>query len=208
MFLSDRDIIWAIQTRKLLVEPPPEKFDTSSFDLHLDNISEAKVWNIEKFKKDQGFVGVKRPELRIGEYNYGEFSTRYLAAPPNYDPADNDRRVGVRGDQVIVKPEGFLLWQTREKIGTPPENADFICFVEGKSTKARSGIVVHLTAPNIHVAWSGKITLEIVNLGPFDLVLQAGDAIAQATVARVTSPPLKSATGTQTYGQESVHGSR
>ena len=109
--------------------------------------------------------------------------------------------------QVIVRTGGFLLWQTKERVGTPENGADLICFVDGKSTRARAGIVVHLTAPTIHSSWAGKITLEIVNLGPFDLVLQEDDVIAQLTVAKVTSPPLRTMAGSsQTFQQSSVGG--
>jgi dCTP deaminase len=206
MFLSDRDIQHAIDTGKLIVRPPPSKIDSSSFDLHLDVADEAKVWDIGKYTQDQDDAGVKRPELRIGAYNYGKFSRKYLVNPPAWNRDDDAPLVSRRADEIIIRPLGFVLWQTKEEIGTPPQNADFICFVEGKSTKARSGIVVHLTAPNIHVSWSGRIVLEIVNFGPFDLVLREGDAIAQVTVARITSPPRTAASGGQTYGQSSVHG--
>jgi dCTP deaminase len=46
---------------------------------------------------------------------------------------------------------------------------------------------VHLTAPTIHAGWEGQILLEIANLGPFDFVLKGGDAIAQLTVATISS---------------------
>ena len=112
-----------------------------------------------------------------------------------------------RGAEIIVRPLGFLLWPTREKVGTPKKNADLICFVDGKSTKARAGMVVHLTAPTIHSTWTGNIVLEIVNLGPFDLVFQEGDAVAQLTVCRITSPPDKAVEGTSvTYGQTNIYG--
>jgi hypothetical protein len=52
-------------------------------------------------------------------------------------------------------------------VGTPAVNPALICFVDGKSTRSRTGILVHLTAPTIHAGWSGKITLEIANVGPF-----------------------------------------
>lgn len=45
MFLSDRDIKYAIQTGKLIVKPPPEYFhceyDPNSIDLHLDDIGRS-----------------------------------------------------------------------------------------------------------------------------------------------------------------------
>jgi len=94
-----------------------------------------------------------------------------------------------RGPEIIVKPNGFLLWQTKERIGTPVRNPGLICFVDGKSTRARTGLLVHLTAPTIHAGWSGKIVLEIANLGPFHFVLSENDVIAQLTVATISSPP-------------------
>jgi dCTP deaminase len=94
-----------------------------------------------------------------------------------------------------------------EEVGTPKVNADLICFVDGKSTKARSGMIVHLTAPTIHSTWTGNVVLEIVNLGPFDLVFHQGDAVAQLTVCKISSPPAKGVEGTSlTHGQTGVYG--
>jgi dCTP deaminase len=80
--------------------------------------------------------------------------------------------------------------------------------VDGKSTRARTGILVHLTAPTIHAGWSGKIVLEIANLGPFHFVLREDDVIAQLTVATVSSPPDLSLRVEEsvTAGQAHVHG--
>jgi dCTP deaminase len=206
MYLSDRDIKWAIDTGKLIVNPPPETIDSTSVDLHLDEVSQAKIWNIEAYQKDRSSAGAERPELRIGKYNLADFSGKYLCSPPIYT-ANAHQLVGIRGDEVVIKPLGFLLWQTVEKVGTPDTNADLICYVDGKSTRARAGIVVHLTAPTIHASWSGKITLEIFNAGPFDIVLKANDVIAQIVVAKVTTPPEKGVrTTSHTYNQAAVSG--
>jgi hypothetical protein len=58
-----------------------------------------------------------------------------------------------------------------------------------KNIRARTGILVHLTAPTIHAGRSGNITLEIANVGPFHFALQDNDMMAQLTVAVVMSPP-------------------
>lgn len=98
-----------------------------------------------------------------------------------------------------------MLWQTLEIVGTPEENAGLICFIDGKSTRARTGLIVHLTAPTIHAGWSGKITLEIANLGPFDLKMKEfEDVVAQLTVATITSPPVERMKTHVTYGQTDV----
>lgn len=207
MYLSDRDIKWAIEIGDLIIDPPPDKIDPTSVDLHLDSIDEAKIWDVASFARDQKSSGRGRPEIIVARYNLAQFGEKYLVSPPDYLESD-EQKVGLRGDEVVVKPGGFLLWLTREKVGTPPTQADLICFVDGKSTRARAGIVVHMTAPTIHSTWAGQITLEIANMGPFDLVLREGDAIAQLTIAYTSSPPSR-ALGAKsvTYDQRSVSGS-
>lgn len=208
MYLSDRDLEYAIECGKLVFRPPPEKIDATSIDLHLDAISEAKIWNISKFSDHESARGRNRPELRIANYKLGQFGGDYLASPPEENPNGPLERVVCRGKQIILRPLGFLLWQTKEVVGTNPDkNADLICFVDGKSTRARAGILIHLTAPTIHCTWHGKITLEIVNLGPFDIILEENDVIAQLTVAKVTSPPQRDVTSNSaTVGQKAVSG--
>jgi dCTP deaminase len=215
MFLSNRDIRWAIDCQQLIVDPRPETFgmgyDETSIDLHLDDVKEAYVWDVEAFAKDQARAGGRGPELHLGRFQWGEFSERYLVAAP--EDADDDatrlkQLVCRRGRQVIVKPAGFVLWTTKERVGTPVINPRLISFVNARSTRARTGLVVHMTAPTIHAGWEGKVTLEIANHGPFHFVLEENDVIAQLTVAQITSTPdlrLKQATS-QTAGQSHVTG--
>ena len=134
--------------------------------------------------------GGSRPEVRISTYDYSRFSTRFLKIPPEYDES-GDELVQKRVRQVVVRKGGFLLWQTTEKVRTPDDGAELICFVDGKSTRARAGILVHLTAPTIHSTWSGRITLEIVNLGPFDLESRPRDILIDKQLpGSFTNTPL------------------
>lgn len=204
MYLSDRDINWAIAKKQLIIDPP-SKVNPTSIDLHLDRVEEAQIWNLRLLGERHRTLGVHEPEVRIGTFNWGEFSEEYLMPPPDECP---DAKVCRRGRQVIVRPGGFLLWQTKEVVGTPDEGAELICFVDGKSTKARTGILVHFTAPTIHAGWHGNVVLEIANLGPFTFVLQEDDVIAQVTVATISSVPEKTQkeAGSQTLGQTTVKG--
>lgn len=136
----------------------------------------------------------------MGDFDYRAFSADFLRPLPE----DPEEKVFRRGHEVIVRPTGFLLWQTRETVGTAADRADLICFIDGKSTRARTGLLVHLTAPTIHSTWIGNVTLEIVNLGPFDFVLEAGDVIAQITVATISSPPVEDMKAGVTYRQRNV----
>ncbi len=200
MYLSDRDIRWAIETGGLIIQPLPEKIDTTSIDLHLDKIEEAKVWDLDAINLSNKTSGLKPNEVRIGQFDYRSFSSQFLIPLSN----DADRPAFRRGHEVVIKPHGFLLWQTEEVVGTAGERAGLICFVEGKSTKARTGLLVHMTAPTIHSTWIGNITLEIANLGPLTFVLEARDVIAQLTVASISSPPAETMKAGVTYRQASV----
>jgi dCTP deaminase len=207
VYLVDRDLAYAIECKKLIFSPLPSKFDPTSIDMHLDAVDGARIWDIQKYTNNEAKSGRSRPELVLGKYSLGDFGSDYLCAPPPYKE-HKDQLVGRRGDEIILKTGGFLLWQTKEIVGTHPDKtADLICFVNGKSTKARTGVMVHFTAPNIHAGWNGLITLEIGNLGPFDIVLRENDVICQLTVARTTCAPSKDArVDSSTFGQTGVDG--
>jgi dCTP deaminase len=193
VFLAGRDIKYAIECGELIVDPRPDHFkagyDETSIDLHLGPIEKAEVWDISSYVSGGRAHGVRRPELHLGnEFDFDATRT-HLMPVPEEDTDDAKQLVFRRGSQVIVRQFGFLLWATAERVGTPLVNPKYICFVDAKSTRARTGIMVHFTAPTIHAGWNGNVTLEITNLGPFDLVLCPKDAIAQLTVADIAGVP-------------------
>ena len=66
-------------------------------------------------------------------------------------------------DTFDIEPRGFVLAQTLERVALPN---DLMGLVEGRSSWARVGLSVHLTAPKIDPGFNGTITLEIANMGP------------------------------------------
>jgi deoxycytidine triphosphate deaminase len=230
MYLSSRDIKWAIDCGKLIVDPrpealePPRGYDETSIDLHLGPLKLAKVWNLETLRHLDTSRGANLsefgPEVHLGAFDWETFSIDHLKGVPEgeTDEKGKNRLVYRRADAIIVRQLGFVLWPTREEIGTPTvdlandkpqRHPELICFVDGKSTKARTGLIVHLTAPTIHAGWSGHVILEISNLGPFTFVLKEGDALAQLTVATISSAPdlgLKTSKS-KTHGQKDPSGS-
>ncbi len=207
MYLSDREMAHAIKCGRLIVDPSTQ-IGPTSIDLHLDRVEQAKVWDIAGYREHNRLHGNPLSEIRIGSYHYGTMSKLYHAPVP-VDGAGV--KVFRRDRQIIIRPTGLLLWQTKEVVGTPTDEADLILFIDGKSTRtARTGVLVHFTAPTIHAGWHGQVTLEIANFGPFDIVLQEDDVIAQITVATVSSIPKVSMekAGSATFGQRGVGGAQ
>jgi dCTP deaminase len=190
MYLSDRDLEYAVQTRQLIVDPAPTEYDTTSIDLHLDRADRAKVWNVAAFEKQQGGAGHVPATVRVGRFDHRTFSGQFHMPVPEEVEGQN-QPVFRRGGSIIIRPQGFFVWQTQEVVGTPEVDPRLICFINGKSTIARMGLLVHMTAPTIHAGWWGNIVLEISNLGPFNLELTEGDVIAQIVVATISSRPRK-----------------
>jgi dCTP deaminase len=93
-----------------------------------------------------------------------------------------------------LSPNKFVLANTFETVEFPlPKDASSLTYaarVEGKSSLARCGLLVHFTAPTIHAGFTGKITLEMINLGPFDILLSPKMSICQLILEEVKGSPL------------------
>lgn len=88
------------------------------------------------------------------------------------------------GDSFDLQPGAFVLAQTHETVTMP---SDLVGLVEGRSSWARVGIGIHMTAPKIDPGFSGTITLEISNLGKATVELVAEeDALAQLILLKLT----------------------
>lgn len=208
MYLSDVDLRQAVECGDLIVEPLPiDEIGPTSIDLHLGPAEEAFIWDCEAIAVHNEAFGLKPKELNVARMTFGTISREFLIHPPREADVKNEL-VFRREDAIILRRQGFVVWQTEEVVGTPVENPKYICFIDGKSTRSRTGLVVHLTAPTIHAGWSGNITLEMTNCGPLDLVLHARDAVAQLTVAQIIQPPALDVKLYQaaTHGQTSVCG--
>ena len=89
-------------------------------------------------------------------------------------------------ETFTLKPKMFVLAMTHERVTMP---LDMIAMVEGRSSYARVGVSMHQTAPWIHPAFEGKITLEIMNNGPLPIELTPmTDKPCQLTFLQLSSP--------------------
>src|SRR5690349_24561447 len=89
-----------------------------------------------------------------------------------------------------VEPKNFVLGITTERVGLPLiPGKTLAARIEGKSSVARCGILVHFTAPTVHAGWDGPLALEMINLGSADFTLKPGMAICQLILELVHGDP-------------------
>jgi dCTP deaminase len=100
----------------------------------------------------------------------------------------------------VLKPQQFILGFTREVVRFPHQSR-IAARVEEKSSLARLGLGVHVTAPTIHAGFGVEhdkpdqlraetpIQLEIHNLGPWPIKLEEGMRICQLILEEVREVP-------------------
>ena len=88
-------------------------------------------------------------------------------------------------DRFVLEPSEFVLAHTHETVTMP---SDLVGLVEGRSSWARAGLGVHVTAPKIDPGFEGTITLEIYNVGKMKVELVAEeDTPAQLILLKLTT---------------------
>jgi dCTP deaminase len=106
-----------------------------------------------------------------------------------------------------LEPQKFILGRTLERVHLPIKPGCDYCLaarIEGKSSLARLGLLVHFTAPTIHPGFDGTITLEIINLGHASILLAPEMYIAQLIVEQVLGCPVENPSAFQ--GQRTAAG--
>lgn len=177
MVFSDIEIKAEIQTKRLVFDPPiaddddDERIDSSAVDLllHPDLI----ILPSERF---QG-VTIVPSDLDVQVMNllniHGEHKS--LTSSP-----------------YRLEPYRLIIGKTLEHITLPNHLA---ARIEGKSSLARFGLSVHVTAPTVIAGFEGNLYLEMRNVGPFAIELSQGMKIAQLILERVGLPPSRGYSG-------------
>ncbi len=72
-----------------------------------------------------------------------------------------------------LQPNTFILGQTLERVHLPIREGRpcYAARIEGRSSFARVGLIVHFTAPTIHAGFEGTIALEMINLAEYPISL-------------------------------------
>lgn len=171
MILTDREIKMAIERRSIIIDPSPDEsaFASTSVDLTLDPaLSEFKSSAIER---------VVDPSLDTFDHEaaLGELTERFSINPKDGYP---------------LQPKRLVLAWTAEYIDLR-NDVWLAARVEGKSSLARLGLGIHITAPTIHAGFDGRIRLEVINHRAVPIRLRAGMRICRLVFEQTLGTPDK-----------------
>ncbi len=92
------------------------------------------------------------------------------------------------GEAFFLHPGELALAVTYESVTLP---ADIVGWLDGRSSLARLGLMVHVTAHRIDPGWQGKIVLEFYNSGKLPLALRPKMKIGALNFERLSAPVAK-----------------
>jgi len=127
-------------------------------------------------------VGSASLDLYLGT-EFAEYPPGVGVIDPESPPPMYKERL-VAKDGFLLKPQAFALGHTRETVTLTPGLAGF---VDGRSSHARIGLLVHCTAGYIDPGFTGQLTLEFFNAAPRPILLRPGVKICQLLLHRVSS---------------------
>jgi dCTP deaminase len=169
MRLSDRDIYEYLQAGNIKIEPQP----------HYDQISgvtvDMRLGNKFRVFQDHAapFIDLSGPKEDV------EKALESVMSDEIELPADK---------AFYLHPGQLALAITHESVTLP---ANIVGWLDGRSSLARLGLMVHVTAHRIDPGWSGNIVLEFFNSGKLPLALKPLMKIGALSFEVLSTPAEK-----------------
>lgn len=158
MILSDKDIKIALKEKRLVFQPKLNGDQIGPASIDLKLSPVFKVFNTEK----ESLLDIKK------------------GLPKNFTKTYKLKK----GERFVLHPGSFVLASTLEYIKVPD---NMVVRVEGKSSLARMGILVH-TAGFIDPGFEGTITLEISNQSNLAVAIYPDMYICQVAINLISTP--------------------
>ncbi|VAW45772.1 Deoxycytidine triphosphate deaminase [hydrothermal vent metagenome] len=169
MKLSDTDIIKHLKAEKITISPQPDdsKIKGISVDLRLAN--RFRVFN----DHTAPYIDLSGPKNEVQKI---------------MDTVMGDEIIIAEDNAFFLHPGELALATTFESV-TLPDN--LVGWLDGRSSLARLGLMVHVTAHRIDPGWHGQIVLEIFNSGKLPLALRPGMDICAINFETLSSAVAK-----------------
>ncbi|RLV61120.1 dCTP deaminase [Parashewanella curva] len=166
MRLTDIEIEKALDNQEIIITPRPEPEAISgvSMDVRLGN-------QFRVFKDHTApFIDLSGPSADVQEA-LDRVMSEQIDIPD--------------GEAFFLHPGELALAVTYESVTLP---ADIVGWLDGRSSLARLGLMVHVTAHRIDPGWQGKIVLEFYNSGKLPLALRPNMTIGALNFERLSTP--------------------
>ncbi|MFT6901700.1 MAG: dCTP deaminase [Colwellia sp.] len=169
MRLSDKDIETSLERGEIIISPAPDSSMISgvSVDIRLGN--EFRVFQ----DHTAPYIDLSGPKAEMQKA---------------MDSVMSDEIVIADGEAFFLHPGELALAVTYEAV-TLPDN--IVGWLDGRSSLARLGLMVHVTAHRIDPGWSGQIVLEFYNSGKLPLALRPKMKIAALNFETMSSSALR-----------------
>lgn len=169
MRLCDKDIEQCISDGRISISPTPDSSMISgvSVDIRLGN--EFRV-----FKDHTApYIDLSGPKEQVQK---------------QMNVVMGDEIVIPDGEAFFLHPGELALAVTYESVTLPD---DIVGWLDGRSSLARLGLMVHVTAHRIDPGWSGQIVLEFYNSGKLPLALRPKMKIAALNFETMSGSALR-----------------
>ena len=147
---------------------------------------------IDPFTDEQVSDGVISYGLSSFGYDMRIASEFRVFTPNVYNSVVDPKRIDERAmveyetdDHILIPPNSYVLGRSMERFRMP---GDVLGVVLGKSTYARSGIIVNVTP--LEPGWEGTVTIEIGNATPLPAKVYAREGIAQVVFLQGETPEV------------------
>jgi dCTP deaminase len=169
MRLCDKDIEQYLNDKKIIIEPKPDSTMISgvSVDIRLGN--EFRVFQ----DHTAPYIDLSAPKAEVQDAMNSIMSDEIHIKD---------------GDAFFLHPGELALAVTYESVTLP---ADIVGWLDGRSSLARLGLMVHVTAHRIDPGWSGQIVLEFFNSGKLPLALRPKMKIAALNFETMSSSAVR-----------------
>ncbi|SQI39132.1 Deoxycytidine triphosphate deaminase [Leminorella richardii] len=169
MRLCDRDIEACLDSGKLSItpRPPVARINGATVDVRLGN----------QFRVFSGHTAA-----------YIDLSGPKEEVSAALERVMSDEINLTEDEPFFLHPGELALAVTLESVSLPD---DLVGWLDGRSSLARLGLMVHVTAHRIDPGWQGKIVLEFYNSGKLPLALRPGMVIGALSFEPLSGPAAR-----------------
>ena len=169
MRLSDQDIERSLENGEIVIVPQPDESMISGVSVDIRLGHEFRVFQ----DHTAPFIDLSGPKVEMQRAMNSVMSDEIVIAD---------------GEAFFLHPGELALAVTYESV-TLPDN--IVGWLDGRSSLARLGLMVHVTAHRIDPGWSGQIVLEFYNSGKLPLALRPKMKIAALNFETMSTPALR-----------------